>query len=109
LNVPFSYGNEYELDPECPAKGHWGTVLCVAFSNDKKTLASASSDKTVKLWEVSGDTPKFKTTLTGYKEKVTSVAFSHDNKILASASADGTVKLCCCGTCRETRLRRRAP
>ena len=71
--------------------GHTDRVVSVAFSPDGKTLASASWDETVRMWDVV--TGEHKRTLIGYTERVNSVAFSPDGKLLASASSDGTVLL----------------
>jgi len=62
-------------------KGHTGSVVDMAFSPDSKTLASASYDGTLKLWDMS--TGKERATLQG-TQAVRSVAISPDGKILAS-------------------------
>jgi WD40 repeat protein len=71
--------------------GHLSWVNAVAFSADGKTLASASSDETVKLWDASSGAEL--QTLVGHWDSVNTVAFSADGKTLASASSDETVKL----------------
>ena len=57
----------------------------------QKLLASASGDKTVKLWDTSLRAAL--QTLEGHSDSVNAVAFSPDGKLLASASYDRTVKL----------------
>jgi WD40 repeat protein len=65
----------------------------VAFSPDGQTLASASYDQTVQVWDITGDAPTRRATLEGHTFVVTSVAFSPDGHTLASASKDGTIRL----------------
>ncbi|MBD2506252.1 serine/threonine protein kinase [Nostoc muscorum FACHB-395] len=74
--------------------GHSGTLSSVnalAISPDDYTLASASDDKIVKLWDL--NTQKILASLLGHSQAVKSVAFSPDGQILATASDDKTIKL----------------
>ncbi|KAF1809453.1 WD40 repeat-like protein [Eremomyces bilateralis CBS 781.70] len=72
-------------------KGHSGRVTSVDFSPDSKTLASASEDATIRVWDAGSG--KALQTLKGHLDWVMSVAFSPDSKTLASASVDATVRV----------------
>jgi WD40 repeat protein len=71
--------------------GHRGVVFGVCFSADGKRLASASSDRTVRLWDAC--TGQEIVTLKGHSDSVRGVCFSPDGRRLASASEDRTVKV----------------
>jgi WD40 repeat protein len=70
---------------------HEGFVAALAFSPDGKTLATASEDKFVRLWEVPGG--KELRRFIGHKGAVLAVAFSRDGKNLVTGSADNSVRL----------------
>ena len=63
----------------------------VAFSPDGRLLATASEDKTARLWDPA--TGKHLRALTGHTGPVLSVAFSPDGRLLATTSWDHTARL----------------
>lgn len=70
--------------------GHQDLVNSVSYSRDGRTIASASSDTTVKLWQRDG---KLLKTLVGHQDSVIDVAFSPQGDLIASAGEDNVVKL----------------
>jgi WD40 repeat protein len=82
--------------------GHTGPVTSVAFSPDGRTIASASDDGTVKLWNPDHKTSLKTLTVGG---QVHDVAFSGDGHTLASASFGTNKTIILWEAGRYTRLR----
>jgi WD40 repeat protein len=71
--------------------GHTGRVTAIAVAPDGTWLATASHDRTVRLWDVV--TGEQRAILSGHEDAVTSVEISPDGTWLASASWDCTVRI----------------
>jgi len=70
---------------------HIGAVADLAFSPDGSLLASASTDKTIAIYDLGAGTLRL--VLQGHSAGVNVVRFSPDGELLASGSWDRTVRL----------------
>src|SRR6516162_742847 len=70
--------------------GHKEAVVAVAIAPGGSWLATASLDKTARIWSAEG-TPV--ATLTGHGQGVVAVAIAPDGSWLATASGDKSVRL----------------
>ena len=71
--------------------GHTEAILCVAFSPDCKRLLTGSGDGTLRLWELSTETPV--ATLKGHTNWVLCCAFSPDGRLCASGAMDKDARI----------------
>ena len=71
--------------------GHASTISQIKYSPDGRLIASASWDKTIKLWDNASG--KLVSTLKSDRDGVNSIAFSPDGRTLISGGEDSTVRL----------------
>jgi WD40 repeat protein len=71
--------------------GHKGSVQALAFSPDRKWLASGGDDKTIIVWNLSSGHEEFR--LAGHRDTITSLLFKPDGTRLASADVSGVVRM----------------
>jgi len=81
---------EGKTAPDRTLDGHAAPVAGLAVSPDGAMLASASWDRTVRLWPVVGGVPRV---LEGHTQNVNGVAFTADGKAVVSAGYDATLRI----------------
>jgi WD40 repeat protein len=79
-------------------RAHKSTVKSLAWSPNGQWIASASADRTVRLWTPAGELAG---TLTGHRHTASAVAFSPDSSVLISGDQVGSVRFTHVATRRE--------
>ncbi len=70
---------------------HTSSITGIAFSPDGRTLATASLDYSIRLWDF--EKRQHVTTLQGHLNEVRTIAFSRDGQSIVSGARNGGVKL----------------
>jgi serine/threonine protein kinase len=82
---------EQPLPLVCTLTGHKGQIWSVAFAPDGRTLATASGDSTLRIWDPK--TGAEKVMLPEHNSPILVVAYSHSGKFLLSGDNDGTIRV----------------
>jgi U3 small nucleolar RNA-associated protein 13 len=90
------FGDERDvttLTPLTSAVAHLKEISSVAISPDEKMIATASADKTVKLWNIGADHEITPLHTLNHNRAVWSVAFSPVEKCIATACSDKRIRI----------------
>uniref|UniRef100_A0A8C8X308 Notchless protein homolog 1 n=1 Tax=Panthera leo TaxID=9689 RepID=A0A8C8X308_PANLE len=87
----FLWSPAEDKKPLARMTGHQALINQVLFSPDSRIIASASFDKSIKLWD--GRTGRYLASLRGHVAAVYQIAWSADSRLLVSGSSDSTLKV----------------
>lgn len=73
-----------------PLIGHSSSIEDIKFHPKRTFIATASTDRTVKLWDFKGE---LISTMRGHKDRVNSVSFSSRGHVLFSGSSDRDIRI----------------
>ena len=93
-------GRHHRQEPEAAGRVHDAAVFTLALSRDGKTLASASEDGTVRLWDVAR-WRTIRTIRVSEEREVMGLAFSPDDRWIVTGDYDSLAKLYQVSTGRE--------
>jgi WD40 repeat protein len=71
--------------------GHTGIITAAVFSSDGKIVATASYDRTARIWDAATGKELYK--LKGHRDYVVSLVLSPDDRFVVTASSDKTVRI----------------
>ncbi|XP_029784431.1 notchless protein homolog 1 isoform X2 [Suricata suricatta] len=91
VNAQDLRGSSEDKKPLARMTGHQALINQVLFSPDSRIIASASFDKSIKLWD--GRTGRYLASLRGHVAAVYQIAWSADSRLLVSGSSDSTLKV----------------
>jgi WD40 repeat protein len=92
----------WDLAEEAPPRrlmGHVGPINALVFVGGSRTLASAGSDTTARIWDV--ETGRERVELVGHSQQVSDMAVSPDARRLATVGNDGKAILWLADTGQE--------
>lgn len=86
-------GGEHPEDGPIVLAGHEEYITSVAISPDGRWVASASRDKTARVWDLTANDPSDAPRVLQHDVGIGPLAFGPDNRWLATGRRDGTVSL----------------
>ncbi|MCP9266342.1 Actin-interacting protein 1 [Dirofilaria immitis] len=107
------------VDDQCKGVAHAGSVFALCWSPDGQHIATASGDKTIKIWDVaskklenlsgfinildleSGSVPKV---LKGHNKPITALAVCHEKSLAFTADFEGNITRWCLNSGDSERL-----